>query len=104
MRALRCFNRRRSNCSVLTMEYEPADRSSRVARRGCALSYPIAADRLEFVPVGYASTCYRLYAGDEPLYFLKVWPDRARRCGEMVRAGDQLPRAATPGHVRGVGW
>ncbi len=50
-------------------------------------AYGLPAERLTFVPVGYAAACYRVERADGAPLFLKLWPPRcpARRTRPGVR-------------------
>jgi len=69
------------------MRYEPSIDHARLVETVRDV-YGLPADRLAFVPVGYAAACYTLHcAGEtEAAYILKLWPDtRAGRAGAARR-------------------
>lgn len=72
------------------MEYEPAIDRERLLDAVQA-QWRIDVDKIEFVPVGYASACYRLCAGEDPCHFLKVWPDTATGRDGAARQPIVLP-------------
>jgi len=56
------------------MKYEPTvDRKRMIAT--VREVYDLPAERLSFVPVGYAAVCYVLHCAGGGCYFLKYWPD-----------------------------
>src|SRR5579875_2059384 len=64
-------------------------------------AYGLPAERLTFVPVGYASACYELHCERGARYFLKLWPATRAGRSSPVRPAVVLPLTRAL-HERGL--